>query len=78
MTPVSEKRLEVPSGTQPAPVVQTWIGKVQASAVRDQCRIEIRLHLYLGARLKYGLQQGLQRRHAFPAACENAELVRLA
>ena len=64
-------------GSQPAPVVQPWIGQMQTSAVGNQLRIQICLHLYLDARLKYWLQQGFQCRYAFPAAHEHSELVAL-
>ena len=46
-------------GSQPAPVMQSWIGEVQASALGDKHRIEIRLQLYLGAWLLAPVAAGL-------------------
>ena len=46
-------------------MVQPLIGQMEISAVGNQLRIQICLHLYLYARLKHWLQQGFQFRYAF-------------
>ena len=62
-------------GPQPAPVVESRIGEMQATALCDQRGIEIRVKLNVGFRFQGWLQEGLQCWDGRTAPSEQGELV---